>query len=180
MLRPACFLLLILALPATDAEGRQKPHRETALPSKDAAKLFQDETWKAVRSAGERLLAEKDTDFLVDTVENPPDITVAAFQRLRHKDKEKHFHKLVEERAKADKIQGVYILICKSPNFFYVGTTGDAHFPSGEGSKIRQTLTAALKDDPKKKEKDKEHERNDALLKAVKIALEAKGLEEKK
>jgi V8-like Glu-specific endopeptidase len=145
-----------------------KPHREKPLESKDAAKLFKAEAWKQFQAASERLLKESATDFVIDTIEAPPTMAEAV-RKMTFDEKEKYFHGLVNERAKADKVQGAYIVICKSPSHLYVGTTGDMHFPSADASKIRAALLASLR----------EKKPDDGLAKVVKIALEAKGLGEK-
>jgi len=154
-----------------DAKPKEpvKPHREKPLESKDAAKMFKAETWKQATAAAERLLKEKATDFVIDTIETPPNGETEKVRAMKTEEKEKYFHNLVTERAKKDKLQGIYIIICKSPTYMYVGTTGDAHFPSETGSKIRQTLLGSLRD----KKPD------EGLTKVVNMALEAKGLGEK-
>ena len=147
-----------------------KPAREKALESKDAAKLFSAEAWKKVQPAVDQLFKDKGTDFLIETVEVPPKSTAEKVKAMSAEDREKFFHELVVERVKAEKIQGIYILICRSPSYLYVGTTGDAAFPTANASKIRETLLTSLR----------EKKFNDGLGKVVQIALEAKGLGEKK
>jgi hypothetical protein len=166
------FLAASTVLAADDPKPKEpaKPHREKPLESKDAAKLFKAESWKQVQSAAELLLKEKSTDFLIDSIATAPKLTAEQAKKMSADEKEKFFHGLVSDRAKADKMQGIYILICKSPTYLYVGTTGDAHFPSGEASKMRVALLSGMRD----KKPD------EALLKVVNMALEAKGLGEKK
>lgn len=161
-----------LAQAAEDPKPKEpvKPHREKPLESKDAAKLFKAESWKQVQTASERLLKEKSTDFLIDTIATAPKLTVEQVRKMKTEEKEKFFHGLVSERAKSDKMQGIYILVCKTPTYLYVGTTGEMHFPSADASKMRVALLSGMRD----KKPD------EALLKVVNMALEAKGLEEKK
>ena len=147
-----------------------KPARDKALESKDGAKLFGAEAWKKVQPAVDKLFKENGTDFLIDTVEVPPKSTAEKVKAMTAEEKEKFFHEVVTDRVKADKIHGVYILICKSPTYLYVGTTGDKDFPSANASKIRETLLTALR----------EKKFNDGLDKVLQIALDAKGLGEKK
>jgi hypothetical protein len=147
-----------------------KPAREKPLESKDAAKLFSAEAWKKVQPVADKLFKEKGTDFVIDTIEKPPKGDTDKIKAMSTEEKEKFFHQLVTERVKADKIQGVYILICKSPTYLYVGATGDAHFPSASGSKIRLTLLSSLR----------EKKFDEGLSKVLDLALEAKGLGEKK
>jgi hypothetical protein len=162
----------VAALRSTDEPKPKepaKPHRDAALASRDAAKMFKAEAWKQVQATAERLFKEKSTDFVIDTIEKAPKLTLEEAKKMKSEEKEKFFHALVTERVKADKIQGIYIIVGKSPTYLYVGTTGDAHFPSEAASRIRQTLLGSLRD--KKPE--------EGLTKVLTIALEAKGLEEK-
>lgn len=161
-----------LAVAAEDPKPKEpvKPHREKPLESKDGAKLFKAESWKQVQAAAERLLKEKSTDFLIDTIATAPKLTVEQARKMKTEEKEKFFHGLVSDRAKADKLQGILILVCKTPTYLYVGTTGEMHFPSADASKMRVALLSGMRD----KKPD------EALLKVVSMALEAKGLDEKK
>lgn len=167
------FLAAALALSAGSAglaeDPKPKPHREKALVSKDGAKMFKAESMKLVSEAAERLLKEKATDFVIETIATPPKGDVEKVRSMKNDEREKYFQGQVNERAKTDKLQGISILICKSPNYFYVGTTGDAHFPSEAGSKIRNTIRDAMR----------EKKLDEGLTKAIAIALEAKGLGEK-
>ena len=147
-----------------------KPAREKALESKDAAKLFGAEAWKKVEPAVEKLFKEKGTDLLIETVEVPPKSTPEKVKAMSPEEREKFFHEVVTERVKADKIQGVYILICKSPTYLYVGPTGDAAFPTAAASKIREALLISLR----------EKKFDEGLSKVLQMSLDAKGLGEKK
>ena len=147
-----------------------KPAREKALESKDAAKLFGAEAWKKVEPAVEKLFKEKGTDLLIETVEVPPKSTPEKVKAMSPEEREKFFHEVVTERVKADKIQGVYILICKSPTYLYVGPTGDAAFPTAAASKIREALLTSLR----------EKKFDEGLSKVLQMSLDAKGLGEKK
>ena len=161
----------VLALRATEPKEPVKPHREKALESKDSAKLFKAESWVLVQPAAERMLKERATDFVIETIDTAPKLTPEQAKKMTLEEKEKFFQGLVSERAKGEKLQGIYIIICKaSPTYMYVGTTGDSHFPSGEASKIRVAMLAGLRD----KKPD------EALAKVIAMALEAKGLGEKK
>ena len=122
-----------------------KPAHDKPIESKDAAKLFSAESWKKVQPVTDRLFKEKGTDFVIETMEKPPKGDPDKIKAMSADEKEKFFHDLVTERVKADKVQGIYIIICKSPTYLYVGTTGDVHFPSATASKIRQTLLSSLR-----------------------------------
>ena len=84
--------------------------------------------------------------------------------------KEKFFHEVVTERVKEEKLNGIYIIVCKDPSYLYVGTTGDAAFPSSAGSMIRQAMLASLR----------AKKFDEGLQRSLQIALDATGLGEKK
>src|SRR5262249_7120451 len=101
-----------------------KPHREAALKSKDEAKLFSEETMKKVQAAADKLLKEKDIDFLVETVPTPPKADAEKVKAMSAEEREKFFKEYAQERAKAEKLSGVYVVVCKSPGFVWVEVTG--------------------------------------------------------
>lgn len=166
----------VMALRATDGPAPPpdkepaKPARDKPLESKDGAKLFGAEAWKKVQPAADRLFKEKQTDFLIETFEKPPKGEFERTSKMTGEEKEKFFREIVIDRVKAEKLNGVYIIICKSPSYLYVGPTGDVAFPNAAASKIRTTLLASLK----------EKKFDDGLTKVLDIALDAKGLGEKK
>jgi hypothetical protein len=161
--------ILFLSSAFVLAADPPKPMHEKPLESKDAAKLFGANAFKKVQPVADRLFTEKNTDFVLETIETVPKEMIEKVRGMKADEKEKYFQGLVSERAKAEKLQGIHILICKSPSYLYVGTTGDAHFPAEKASKIRQILLTSL------------HEKkfDEGLAKVLKSALEARGLEAK-
>lgn len=155
------------ATPAKAEAG--KAARDKPLPSTDGAKFFGEEAWKRVAPAAEKLLKERKTDLVIETIEAPPKDDIEKVKGMTAAERERYFGKLVADRAKADKLSGVYVLVCKSPPFLYVETTGDAGFPEGFGKKLRDGLLAAFRD----------KKFDEGLTKAVAAVLDAKGLGEK-
>lgn len=172
LIRTLCLLTVLTGCVASLAAPPEapKPARDKALECKDGAKIFGAEAWKKLQPAVDRLYKEKATDFLIETMEVPPKSTPAKVKAMKPEEKEKFFHELVLERVKAEKIQGMYILICKSPTYLYVGTTGDANFPTVSASKIRESLLMSMQ----------EKKFNDGLGIVIQMALDSKGLGEKK
>lgn len=165
----------VVALRATGAEPPKekepkKPGHDKPLESKDGAKLFGAEAWKRVQPAADRMFKEKGIDLQIETFDAPPKGTAEKVKAMSADQKEKFFHEVVTERVKEEKLNGVYILICKNPTYLYVGTTGDAAFPSSAGSTIRQTLLSSFR----------EKKFDAGLEKSLQIALDATGLGEKK
>lgn len=150
----------------TTAPEETKPARESPLQSKDDAKLFSAEAWKQVQPVADRLFKEKKTDFAVETMLKPPKSTPEKVKAMTAAEKEKFFHEIVADRAKAENLHGVLVIICKSPSYMYVGTTGDADFPTADASMIRSTMLSALR----------ENKFDMGLEKILNLALQAKGL----
>ena len=152
------------------AKEPAKPPRDKPLESKDGAKLFGADAWKQVQPAAERLLKEKNVDFLIETFDTPPKGDAEKVKAMSAADREKFFRDLVRERIKFLKLSGAYVLVCKSPTYLYVDVTDDSGFPAETSKKVREALLSAFK----------EKKFDDGLAKAVQIVLDAKGLGEKK
>jgi hypothetical protein len=160
----------VAADPPKKEDDTPKPAHDKVLESKDNGKFFGEEAWKQVQPAAERLFKEKGTDLVIETYDKVPKGDPAKVKAMSKDEKEKFFHELVTERVKALKLNGVYVLVTRTPTYLYVGTTGDAIFPSGSGSMIRQTLLSTFR----------QKKYDQGLSKVLQIALEAKGLGDKK
>ena len=101
----------------------------------------------------------------METFEKPPSGKMPSAA-----DREKFFRELALERVKAEKVKGVYVLICKNPTYLYVDLTADAGLTAETGRKVREALISAFR----------EKKYDDGLAKAVQVVLDAKGLKEKK
>jgi hypothetical protein len=149
-----------------------KPVRESALKSKDEAKFFSEDAWKKVQPVADMLLKEKNVDLFIETLPTPPKADPDKLKAMTPADREKFFKEYAQERCKAEKLSGIYIVICKNPGFAYIDITGAAAatFPKGFGSKLTNVLLAALKD-----------KKNDTgLTESLQLIMEAQGLAEKK
>lgn len=142
----------VQALRSTDTVAATKDElndkRETALPSKDDAKFFSEDAWKKVQPASEKLLKEKKLDLQIETYATMPKIDADKLKEMSASDREKFFKEFAKERIKEQKLNGVYIVICKSPPHLYVDITEAAKssFPSGFGDKLSKTMLADLKE----------------------------------
>ncbi len=160
----------------TSADGdkeppAKKPGREAAVASKDPAKFFGDEAWKKLQPAADRLFKEKKTDFVVETLEAPPK-DADKVKGMSPTERLKYFREVGKERVAAEKVNGVFVLVCKSPGFVWVDVTPDAAalFPKDFGDKLKSTLLTAFK----------EKKNDEGLTKAIDLVLEARGLGAKK
>jgi hypothetical protein len=170
----------VQALRSTDTNGTTsvqekdppKTRREAALKSKDEAKMFGEEAWKTVQAAADKLLKEKDVDLLVETVAALPKGDLEKVKAMSKEDRDKYFKNHALDRAKAEKLSGVYIFVCKNPTILWVEMVGPAAatFPEGTGSRLVQTLMMNFK----------EKKFDAGLTDTVKLILDLQGLGEKK
>ncbi|VTR91807.1 serine protease : Probable secreted proteinase OS=Blastopirellula marina DSM 3645 GN=DSM3645_26114 PE=4 SV=1: Trypsin_2 [Gemmata massiliana] len=147
-----------------------KASREKPLESKDEGKFFGEAAWKRVAPTAEKLLKEKNTDFLVETYMTPPKGDADKIAAMKPAEREKFFKELVEARVKELKFQGVYVLVSKKPATLYVEISNPKDFPSGLATKLKSALLASFK----------ESKFDEGLTKVIDMTLEAKGLGEKK
>ncbi|HEY1186916.1 MAG TPA: hypothetical protein VGE74_04630 [Gemmata sp.] len=173
----ALFLLgvltpIALAQPAGTPAAAQKEgaKREKALESKDAGKLFGEPAWKRVAPAAEKLFKEKGLDLVVETYDVLPKGDATKIGAMKPVERERFFKQLADARAKELSLQGVYVLVTKTPATLYVEVTNPKEFPPGLATKLKSALLASFK----------EKKYDDGLTKIIDMTLEAKGLGEKK
>jgi hypothetical protein len=150
--------------PSRDKEPA-KPAHDAPLKWKDEGKFFGEEAWKKAEAISERLYKEKKTDLLVETFDTPPKADAAKLKEMAAAEREKFFKALADERVKAEKLSGVYVLVSKNPTYLYVEVTGHAGLPPDLTAKIRQALLGAFK----------EKKFDEGLTKAVDLVMEARG-----
>jgi hypothetical protein len=154
----------------TKEKDPAKPRRDAPLKSSDDGKFFGAATWKRVQTAADRLFKEKDVDLLIETVAVPPKSTPQKVAAMPVKDREKFFEEIAQERVKAEKISGVYLLICKNPPHLHVELAGPAMFPGGFGSRFLKTFLDGFK----------AKKFDEALNEGLNMILDFQGLGEKK
>lgn len=157
---------------APQDKTQEKSSRETPLKSKDEAKFFSESAWKNVQTDAEKLLKDKKIDLQIEALATPPNSTPEKVKAMTGEEREKFFKDYALERCKADKINGVYIIICKSPGYAYIEIHGPSasSFPAGFGSKLKTTLLSNFK----------EMKFDAGLTDALQMIMEAQGLAEKK
>ena len=148
-----------------DAKEPAKPGHDAPLQWKDDGKLFGAEAWKKGQATAERLFREKKTDLLVETFETPPKGDAEKLKAGTPADREKFFKSFADERVKAEKLSGVYVLVSRTPAFVFVDVTGGAGLPTDFHGKVREALLSNFK----------EKKFDDGLTKAVELVVEARG-----
>jgi hypothetical protein len=150
--------------PSRDKEPA-KPAHDAPLKCKDEGKFFGEEAWKKATATAERLYNEKKTDLLIETFDTPPKGDAAKLKEMTAAEREKFFKALADERVKAEKLSGAYILVCKNPTYLYVEATSHSGLPTDLSGKIRGALLGAFK----------EKKFDEGLTKAVEMVVEARG-----
>jgi len=154
------------------AKEPPKSRREAALKSKDEGKFFSEEAWAKVQGAAEKLLKEKGLDLMIETYAVPPKLDADKVKAMSPADRTKFFKEFAQERVKAEKIVGLYIVINKNPGSLYVDLSEAAKgkVPEEVVTKIKQTLLTAFG-----------AKKFDAgLSDALNVLLESQGLGDKK
>jgi hypothetical protein len=112
-------------------------------PIKDEAGLF---TAGAVRQATEAIQEMRRTehkDLVIETYPGVPEDRAKAFAGMTRKQREDFFLRWADERARAREVDGVYVLLCKSPATTEVvlgPDTEDRVFPERERARLARTL----------------------------------------
>lgn len=137
--------------------------------SKDEAKLFSKEVWAEFTELSKKLYSDRKTDFAIETIEAPVGESVAKVRAMEPKERFAFFREAAMKRIKAGQIDGVYILVCKSPGFAFVGVTKDAvsAFPDGFSKKVEEAMLA----------KFKSQKFDEGLREAMKLVAEGRSLE---
>jgi S1-C subfamily serine protease len=149
-----------------------QPARSGPPKSDDAGKLFGEAAWKEFVAASERLNTEKNTDFAIDTVATPPGSSSDKVKAMSPRERLNFFKDVADERVKKGQVDGIYVLICRSPGFAFVEVTPGAvaAFPDGFRKKIEDTLLKSFG----------EKKFDEGLREVVKLVSDARGLGEKK
>ncbi|MBA4187199.1 MAG: hypothetical protein C0467_04190 [Planctomycetaceae bacterium] len=150
----------------------KKPHRETPLKSKDDGKFFSEEAWAKVQATAEKLLKEKGLDLMIETYATPPKLDADKVKAMSPAERTKFFKEFAQERVKAEKIVGLYIVINKSPGSLYVDLAEAAKGKVSEETvtKVKQTLLTAFN----------EKKFDAGLADALNVFLDSQGLGAKK
>jgi hypothetical protein len=149
----------------------EKPKREAAFKSKDDGKFFSEAAWKEVQPAADRLFKEKGIDLLVETYENSPKGEISKLKAMTATEREKFFKELAVDRAKELGLQGVYIFVCRNPQYLWVGSSHSlaTKLPSGFGSIVSRQMIARFG----------KRQFDEGLKEAINEVLVSTGLQEK-
>jgi uncharacterized protein len=114
-------------------------------PVKDEGKFFSAEALEKSNKKIRQLYTDFGCDVVVETVPAIPAEREAKFKELG---KEKFFLEWAQGRAKELGVNGVYVLICKSPGRVEVGLSGPAKrlFAPGDRERITNKMLGPFRD----------------------------------
>jgi hypothetical protein len=121
--------------------------RTTPLPVSDKAKLFSVKALKAAEEAVEELF-KKDLDLLIETYPSAPDEWAAKLKATKGEERQKLFREWANARLRAEKADGVMILVSQDPRYVLVEIEGESkgHFPERYAQTVADALLKGLRE----------------------------------
>jgi hypothetical protein len=110
---------------------------------RDEAAYFKPQTVQKANEEIKDLQRELHKDLLIETFKTVPADKVKAVRGMGRAAREDFFARWAEERARAEGVDGVYVLMCKSPPFTQVSLgpeTDDQLFPDGDRQRLADLL----------------------------------------
>ncbi len=121
--------------------------RTTPVPVSDKAKLFSAD---AVKSAEEAVadLFKKGLDLLIETYPSAPAEWIEKAKKANPAERQKLFRQWAVERLKAEKANGVIVLVCMDPKYVLVeiGDSVKGKFPDKYAQKVADAVLKGLRD----------------------------------
>jgi hypothetical protein len=117
-------------------------------PIKDEAKLFSAEALEKANKKIKETYQNSRKDLVIETYAAIPADLVKKFNEL-DKNKEKFFAGWARERVKELGVNGVYVLICKSPTYYYTEADPETRkkaFTAKDQGRLRAKMLEALKE----------------------------------
>ncbi len=87
---------------------------------RDDAGFFKRETLTKADEIIKDIKKDKKKDLLIETFRSPPDAKEEEAKSTDHKEKDRFFSEWALERARANKVNGIYVLICREPPYIKV------------------------------------------------------------
>lgn len=132
-----------LCLPLMLAVASASPARAAV---KDEAGFFSATAIQKANSEIAEIQRRFRKNLLIETVRTVPDDKVDRVKQMDRSARDSFFHKWANERARADGVNGVYVLICKSPGHVQVEAGADtkkrAFTPQNERALSNLLITA--------------------------------------
>jgi S1-C subfamily serine protease len=121
--------------------------RTTPLPVSDKAKLFSVD---AVKTAGEAVgeLFKKDLDLLIETYPRAPEPLAEKLKAAKGEERQQLFREWANARLRAEKADGVIVLVSLDPRYVLVEIEGEAkgRFPEKYAQRVADALLKGLRE----------------------------------
>jgi uncharacterized membrane protein YgcG len=134
---PALVAVCLVAPAAARAEGP---------PVRDEAALFSPAAVAQADAGIEEIRRTEHKDLVIETYPAVPEDQARAFAAMTRRQREDFFQRWADERARARGVDGVFVLICKSPPTTQVTLgpdTEDRVFPERDRDRLARTLTVS-------------------------------------
>ncbi len=145
-----------------------KAHRSSPLPSRDEAGFFSAEAWQVVGATAHELLRERDLDLQVETLPRLPGLDPERAKTMTPAEREAVIRRFAQDKAREGGVNGLYVVVCRSPGILYVERTGTAAAKISEETttKVKETLLSAFR----------EKKFDDGLVAALRVLRTSQGL----
>jgi len=145
-----------------------KARRSVPLPSRDEAGFFSAEAWQVVGATAHELLRERDLDLQVETLPRLPGLDPERAKMMTPAEREAVIRRYAQDKARDGAVNGLYVVVCRSPGILYVERTGAAAAKISEETttKIKETLLSAFR----------EKKFDDGLVAALQLLRTSQGL----
>lgn len=134
---------------------------------KDEGKFFSPETVQKANEEIRDIARQSGRDLLVETYASAPGAQLDKVKDMSREEKVQFFRSWAARRTDAAVVNGVYILVCRNPAYYYVAVTPSARqaFDGAATRKLRQLLDKDFRD----------KRFDDALLETTKFVREQLG-----
>src|SRR5262245_25718338 len=105
---------------------------------KDDGKFFSAEAVKKANEQIRELYRKAARDLLIETYAAVPADDVEKVKNLQRDERDKYFEKWAKQRVEARVVRGVYVLICKQPQYLYIEYTRDSGFDNATRDRLRE------------------------------------------
>lgn len=132
---------------ATGIDGKTSD-RNTALMSHDGGRFFSEKSLTDANEAAKALYRKTGKDLVVETYSNIPNDKTDEVKAMKPDDRAKFFKDWARARAKAEDMNGVLLLVCRTPSSFHV------HISDGKHTDAVDKLSGIIREKFKAKEFD--------------------------
>ncbi len=134
--------------PGGDGPGGGEPPRREPLTVKDEARFFGPEAVKQANEAIAQIRHRFGRDVLVETYPAVPEADAEKVRAMTGGERQGYFRAWAQRRARAERVNGVTVLVCRDPMYLYVNVSESARsvFDPAEERQVREALLARFRE----------------------------------